>query len=129
MTHLLQDLVIDRALRRATSASRPSTEFRGLLGRAEGKVADAEFATKTTTTFVKDKDLGIWETDMRTGDYVWRMVYDNTGAKQHQPPGGDRRRADQRPRGPLIADVIGWRRWATSTSVRSTHSPSTATAR
>ncbi|HEX6024507.1 MAG TPA: hypothetical protein VFZ00_21130 [Solirubrobacter sp.] len=79
MTHLVQDLVVDRALRRANQ-NLTSAKFRELLGKAEGKVGVDSFATKSTKTFI-DK-----ETEMRTGDYIWRMVYDNTGAGQINRP-------------------------------------------
>jgi hypothetical protein len=80
MTHLIQDLVVDRALRRA-GQNMTSVEFRGLLGQAEGTVtAGGGYVTKSTTTFLKD------ETEMRTGDYIWRMLYDNTGAKEINRP-------------------------------------------
>jgi hypothetical protein len=80
MSHLVQDLVVDRALRRA-GQDLTAVEFRGLLGQAEGKVAvDAGYATKSTKTFIDD------EKTMKTGDYIWRMVYDNTGAGQINRP-------------------------------------------
>jgi hypothetical protein len=85
MTHLLQDLVVDRALRKAGGTVTTSTGFRGLLGQAEGMVAEnAGYATKSTMTFVKNEKLV--ETEMKTGDYIWRMVYDNTGALQINRP-------------------------------------------
>jgi hypothetical protein len=72
MTHLVQDLVVDRALRKA-GLNMSSTEFRGLLGQAEGTVArDAGFETFASKTF----EAG--ETEMQTGDYLWRLTYDNT---------------------------------------------------
>jgi hypothetical protein len=79
MTHLIQDLVVDRALKRA-GQNMTSAEFRGLLGQAEGTVGAAEYATKATRTFEAGED------QMRTGDYIWRMVYDNTGAGQINRP-------------------------------------------
>jgi hypothetical protein len=73
-THLLQDLVVDRALARA-GANLRSTGFRELLGQAEGTVVEAEgFATTANTTFIKNAKE--FETDMKTGDYVWRFTYD-----------------------------------------------------
>lgn len=85
MTHLLQDLVVDRALHKAGGSIKTSTGFRGLLGKAEGMVAEeAGFATQSTMTFVKNEKLV--ETQMKTGDYIWRMVYDNTGAFQINRP-------------------------------------------
>ena len=80
MTHLVQDLVIDRALRRANQSISSSTQFRGLLGKAEGTVAKDLYATVSTRTFEKA------ENTMRTGDYIWRMVFDNTGAGQINRP-------------------------------------------
>jgi hypothetical protein len=81
LTHLLQDLVIDKALGAGKSA-----EFRQLLGKAEGKVTVWEQGAKsntvkltpygthsrsgTNTTFLQG------ETEMSTGDYVWRWTYD-----------------------------------------------------
>jgi hypothetical protein len=79
MTHLIQDLVVDRALKRA-GQNMTSAEFRGLLGQAEGTLGAAEYATKATVTF----EVG--ESEMRTGDYIWRMVYDNTGVKEINRP-------------------------------------------
>jgi len=74
MTHLIQDLVVDRALKRAGVNLR-SSEFRELLGKAEGTVVEAEgYATTANKTFIKNKQE--WETDMKTGDYVWRFTYD-----------------------------------------------------
>jgi hypothetical protein len=74
MTHLIQDLVVDRALKRAAVNLR-SAAFRELLGKAEGKVVEAEgYATTANRTFIKNEKE--WETDMRTGDYVWRFTYD-----------------------------------------------------
>lgn len=85
MTHLLQDLVVDRALHKAGGSIKTSTGFRGLLGKAEGMVAEeAGFATQSTMTFVKNEK--VVETQMKTGDYIWRMVYDNTGALQINRP-------------------------------------------
>ena len=79
MTHLIQDLVVDRALKRA-GQNMTSAEFRGLLGQAEGTLGAAEYTTKATVTF----EAG--ESEMRTGDYIWRMVYDNTGTLQINRP-------------------------------------------
>jgi hypothetical protein len=74
MTHLIQDLVVDRGLKRAGVNMR-STDFRELLGKAEGQVMEAEgYATKLNTTFRHNAKE--FETDMRTGDYVWRFTYD-----------------------------------------------------
>ena len=81
LSHLIQDLVLDKAFGAGTSAN-----FRRLLGRAEGEVtvwaqgAKANTAKLTpygahsrsgaNTTFLEG------ETKMRTGDYVWRWTYD-----------------------------------------------------
>jgi hypothetical protein len=86
MTHLIQDLVLDKAFGAGTSAS-----FRKLLGQAEGEVTVWTQAAKTNTvkltkygthsrsgantTFLDD------ETRMSTGDYVWRWTYDLLYAK------------------------------------------------
>jgi hypothetical protein len=92
MTHLLQDLVVDRAL----GGPGKSAEFRVLLGKAEGmveryerkggKLVPSRFTRlhdKTplpNTVFidVKNKagDLVKTEFNMQTGDYVWRFTYD-----------------------------------------------------
>jgi hypothetical protein len=81
LTHLIQDLVLDKAFGAGTSAS-----FRRLLGQAEGEVTVWTQAAKTNT--VKLTDFGRHsrsganttflegETRMRTGDYVWRWTYD-----------------------------------------------------
>jgi hypothetical protein len=81
LSHLIQDLVLDKAFGAGTS-----TRFRQLLGRAEGRVHfweqgaksntvkltpyGAHSRTKANITFLEG------ETDMRTGDYVWRWTYD-----------------------------------------------------
>jgi len=49
-------------------------------GQAEGTLGAAEYTTKATVTF----EAG--ESEMRTGDYIWRMVYDNTGTLQINRP-------------------------------------------
>jgi hypothetical protein len=62
MTHLVHDLVVDRALK-AAGENLTSPEFRALLGKAEGMVLPGP-----NTQLKKVK--------MRTGDLVWRMTYD-----------------------------------------------------
>ncbi|MGZ4187333.1 MAG: hypothetical protein ACXVSL_14530 [Solirubrobacteraceae bacterium] len=81
LTHLIQDLVLDKAFGAGTSSS-----FRRLLGQAEGEVTVWTQAAKTNT--VKLSPYGAHsrsganttflegETRMRTGDYVWRWTYD-----------------------------------------------------
>ena len=81
LTHLIQDLVLDKAFGAGTSAS-----FRRLLGQAEGEVTVWTQAAKNNT--VKLSEFGAHsrsganttflegETRMRTGDYVWRWTYD-----------------------------------------------------
>ena len=88
MTHLLQDLVVDKAL-----GTGGSVEFRALLGRAEGKVPRYVGKTRTSSTFTQlpdGKPLAnetfmtykapdgrvVEELEMATGDYVWRFTYD-----------------------------------------------------
>jgi hypothetical protein len=78
MTHLVQDLVVTRALRRANQ-NLTSAEFRGLLGQAEGRVNKSAYQTAFDV-------FGSREDSMRTGDYVWRMVYDNTEPGQINRP-------------------------------------------
>lgn len=78
LIHMLQDLVIDDALGAGASA-----RFRKLLGEAEGEVTrfiegkpgvpsrfGAHRGGNANVTFLKD------ELKMRTGDYVWRFIYD-----------------------------------------------------
>ena len=81
LTHLIQDLVLEKAFGAGTSSN-----FRQLLGRAEGEVTVWTQAAKTNT--VKLTEYGAHsrsganttflegETRMRTGDYVWRWTYD-----------------------------------------------------
>ena len=81
LTHLIQDLVLEKAFGAGTSAN-----FRRLLGRAEGEVTVWTQTAKTNT--VKLTEYGAHsrsganttflegETRMRTGDYVWRWTYD-----------------------------------------------------
>ena len=78
LIHMLQDLVIDDALGASSSA-----RFRKLLGEAEGEVTrfiegkpgvpsrfGAHRGGNANVTFLND------ELKMRTGDYVWRFIYD-----------------------------------------------------
>ena len=75
LTHLIQDLVIDKKLGAGASA-----RFRKLLGEAEGRIyrylpggnTPSKFGAFTgpNTTFIDA------ETSMKTGDYVWRFTYD-----------------------------------------------------
>jgi hypothetical protein len=88
MTHILQDLVVDKAL-----GAGGSVEFRALLGRAEGTVERYVGKTRTPSTFTQLPDgrplpnetfmtyagpnnTVIPELQMATGDYVWRFTYD-----------------------------------------------------
>jgi hypothetical protein len=76
LTHLIQDLVVDRALACSGSTLR-SPQFRGLLGRAEGVVArDGQFATNEAMTFLDPPLVDAPELEMPVGDYVWRFTYD-----------------------------------------------------
>ncbi len=91
MTHLLQDLVVNKAL----GGPRASAEFRQLLRKAEGtvdryvwqgeKLVPSRFAQLPgnnkplpNTVFVDKTTGGVVETEysMQTGDYVWRFMYD-----------------------------------------------------
>jgi hypothetical protein len=77
LTHLVQDLVVDRALSRAGESMR-SPQFRGLFAGTEGTVTRAEFETSEATTFL-NADLPaipVDETEMPVGEYVWRFTYD-----------------------------------------------------
>jgi hypothetical protein len=74
MTHLLQDLVVDRALK-AAGKDMTSAEFRALLGRAEGTLSRDAWETLRAKTFLEYPD-GFVETELKTGDYVWRLTYD-----------------------------------------------------
>ena len=78
LTHMLQDLVVDQAL-----GSGASARFRKLLGEAEGEITEfvegkplvrtrfgAHRGPTANVTFLKD------EHSMKTGDYVWRWIYD-----------------------------------------------------
>ena len=86
MTHLLQDLVVNEAL----GGPHKSAEFRELLGKAEGTVkrevgrggelVPSKFAQHPNTIFVDETnqagDVVRREVEMRTGDYIWRFMYD-----------------------------------------------------
>ena len=94
MSHLLQDLVVDRAL----GGPGKSAEFRSqLLANAEGtieryvqrrpgdtlqpshwtRLPDGQPVKNSVFMDVKDAGGGvIQETRMTTGDYVWRWTYD-----------------------------------------------------
>jgi hypothetical protein len=90
-THLLQDLVVDRAL----GGPGKSAEFRELLGQARGKIERyANTATEAPSRWILDDEgnelknslfvdtqdqlgnITSKETTMTTGDYVWRWTYD-----------------------------------------------------
>jgi hypothetical protein len=62
-THLLQDLVVDRALR-AAGRSETGSEFRQLLARAEGQNPN----------------------EVRVGDLIWRVTYDVESPGQINDP-------------------------------------------
>lgn len=84
LTHLIQDLVVDRALARSGSTLH-SPQFRGLLARAEGVVArDGQFATNEAMTFLDPPLVDAPELEMPVGDYVWRFTYDLI-LKGHMP--------------------------------------------
>ena len=91
MTHLLQDLVVDKVL-----GAGGSVKFRSqLLANAEGKITryvkrgrgetlspftqlpSGQPLPNTMFMDVKDKGKLVYsETEMKTGDYVWRFTYD-----------------------------------------------------
>jgi hypothetical protein len=77
MTHLVQDLVVSRGLRRAGKRL-TGPEFRARLGRLRGSVARAEFETAEALTFLDKGSIGATatETQLSVGDYVWRLTYD-----------------------------------------------------
>ena len=72
MTHLLQDLVVNKAL----GGPHESAEFRQLLGKAEGTVDATQFAQLPDGTPLPNTVFVQGEARMRTGDYVWRFMYD-----------------------------------------------------
>jgi hypothetical protein len=75
LTHLIQDLVVDRAFQEANISMR-SPKFRALLREAEGVVTRAEYGTADAMTFLDPPLVKVAETEMATGDYVWRFTYD-----------------------------------------------------
>lgn len=77
VTHLLQDLVVDRGLARAGKRL-TSPEFRAQLGRLRGTLRRAEFDTFEAMTFLKQGELGAaaTEKELSVGDYIWRLTYD-----------------------------------------------------
>ena len=79
LIHLLQDLVVDRALARA-GRKMTGADFRVMLGKAEGTVARSDYGTVKALTFLDD------ETSMPTGDYVWRFSYDLSQPGQMPTP-------------------------------------------
>jgi hypothetical protein len=72
MTHLLQDLVVNKAL----GGPHKSAEFRQLLGKAEGTVDATQFAQLPDRTPLPNTVFVQGEVRMPTGDYVWRFMYD-----------------------------------------------------
>lgn len=75
LTHLIQDLVVDRAFARAGRPMR-SAEFRARLAHAEGEVTRDVYDTSEAMTFLDPPLVPVRETKMTTGDYVWRFTYD-----------------------------------------------------
>jgi hypothetical protein len=73
MSHLLQDLVVDRALKNA-KAGLASPEFRALLADVKSVVTKDAYQTTKALSFI-DKE-GEREVSMTTGDFIWRMTYD-----------------------------------------------------
>jgi hypothetical protein len=74
LTHFIQDLVVDNALRDAGAGVR----FRKLLDRAEGVVERYSPGTKTLSEFADTDNLVFVDPEVRmpVGDYVWRHTYD-----------------------------------------------------
>ena len=82
MTHLLQDLVVNKAL----GGPRASAEFRQLLRKAVGTIErfvwegdqlmGSRYEQVPNQTFSGKAGESGMEWNMRTGDYVWRFTYD-----------------------------------------------------
>ena len=82
MTHLLQDLVVNKAL----GGPRASAEFRQLLRKAVGTIeryvwegdqlVRSRYEQVPNQTFSGKAGESGMEWNMRTGDYVWRFTYD-----------------------------------------------------
>ena len=82
MTHLLQDLVVNKAL----GGPGASAEFRQLLKKAVGtieryvwegdKLVRSRYEQVPNQTFSGEAGESGMEWNMRTGDYVWRFTYD-----------------------------------------------------
>ena len=96
LSHLLQDLVVDRALKRA-GRNLTSPQFRAKLGRVEGVLQRHEYGTIDLLTWRGD------ETVMPTGDYVWRFTYDLYLRSD------DRHMPQPEEIGPILAAAIGLR--------------------
>jgi hypothetical protein len=72
MTHLVQDLVVNRALK---AKNLTSGQFREMLGKAEG-----------TFTLLAEQVAKGESRIIRIGDYVWRETYDYQGSGQMPSP-------------------------------------------
>ena len=78
LTHLLQDLVVDRALK-AAGKKMTSAQFRGLLAKASDQVVPS---TVPGGPVIATRG----QAGLRTGDYVWQMTYDlYLTTKDHLP--------------------------------------------
>ena len=77
MSHLIQDLVVDRAFR-ARRIEMTSGRFRVLLGQTTGRLVPPPGEMQVLT------DEGTH--DLTTGDYVWQLTYDLfVGTLDHLP--------------------------------------------
>jgi hypothetical protein len=78
LTHLVQDLVVNRALKRAGS-DLTSLKFRALIGKAAGKVKPDQMMRRGAAVFTRGQEIS-------AADLVWRFSYDSLHMGQLNQP-------------------------------------------
>jgi hypothetical protein len=78
LTHLIQDLVVNRALKRAGS-DMTSLKFRALIGKAAGKVQPEQMMRRGAAVLTRGQELP-------AADLLWRFTYDSLQMGQINQP-------------------------------------------
>lgn len=78
LTHLVQDLVVNRAFKRAGS-DMTSLRFRALIGKAAGKVQPNQMMRRGAAVFTRGQEIPV-------ADLVWRFTYDSLHMGQLNQP-------------------------------------------
>jgi hypothetical protein len=78
LTHLVQDLVVNRAFKRAGS-DMTSLKFRALIGKAAGQVRPEQMMRRGAAVFTRGQEIA-------AADLVWRFTYDSLHMGQLNQP-------------------------------------------